>query len=235
MSAKYPSLSPYTYCADNPVKLVDPNGEEIGDFFDGYGRYLGTDGIKDQNVYIVTDETDRKMIISCTRKHRTVSSSQVNVTLSTTKEVLKEACAVYDRTVNNGGDKEEATSYDLSGAKQTYPTGTRTIDIDKTGSVSIHSHLLQLLLGEDGKTYDNLQTPNDLSGDDRTTFKGYDLNVVVGLSNCDSSLPAAVGCQGRIPQAAFYNRDSSLIITMDLSDITKILNYKPKSKCAKRK
>ena len=24
MSDKYPSLSPYTYCADNPVKLVDP-------------------------------------------------------------------------------------------------------------------------------------------------------------------------------------------------------------------
>ena len=29
MSGKYPSLSPYTYCANNPVKLVDPNGEEV--------------------------------------------------------------------------------------------------------------------------------------------------------------------------------------------------------------
>ena len=29
MSDKYASLSPYVYCADNPVKLVDPNGEEI--------------------------------------------------------------------------------------------------------------------------------------------------------------------------------------------------------------
>ena len=27
-SDKYASLSPYTYCANNPVKLVDPNGEE---------------------------------------------------------------------------------------------------------------------------------------------------------------------------------------------------------------
>ena len=29
MSDKYASLSPYAYCADNPVKLVDPNGEDI--------------------------------------------------------------------------------------------------------------------------------------------------------------------------------------------------------------
>ena len=29
MSAKYPSLSPYVYCADNPVKLVDPNGDTV--------------------------------------------------------------------------------------------------------------------------------------------------------------------------------------------------------------
>ena len=29
MSDKYASLSPYVYCADNPVKLVDPNGEDV--------------------------------------------------------------------------------------------------------------------------------------------------------------------------------------------------------------
>ena len=34
MVDKYPNLSPYTYCADNPVRLVDPNGRTI----------VGTDG-----------------------------------------------------------------------------------------------------------------------------------------------------------------------------------------------
>ena len=29
LANKYPSLSPYTYCADNPVKLVDPDGRKV--------------------------------------------------------------------------------------------------------------------------------------------------------------------------------------------------------------
>ena len=29
MADKYPSISPYAYCAWNPVKLVDPDGREI--------------------------------------------------------------------------------------------------------------------------------------------------------------------------------------------------------------
>ena len=54
MSDKYASLSPYVYCANNPVKLVDPNGEEIGDYYDLFGNYLGNDGIDDGKVYVVT-------------------------------------------------------------------------------------------------------------------------------------------------------------------------------------
>jgi RHS repeat-associated protein len=49
MSDKYPSLSPYTYCADNPVKLVDPDGEDwfenelTGDVY--YSKYLTKDDV----------------------------------------------------------------------------------------------------------------------------------------------------------------------------------------------
>ena len=39
MADKYPSLSPYVYCADNPVKLVDPNGEDWYETEDGKMHY----------------------------------------------------------------------------------------------------------------------------------------------------------------------------------------------------
>ena len=39
MSDKYPSLSPYCYTADNPVVLVDPNGNEIRIYYKEKKRY----------------------------------------------------------------------------------------------------------------------------------------------------------------------------------------------------
>ena len=51
MAAKYPSLSPYVYCADNPVRLVDPNGEAWEVNQDGYIRQTGDEN--DHTLYVV--------------------------------------------------------------------------------------------------------------------------------------------------------------------------------------
>lgn len=40
MADKYPSMSPYNYCAGNTVKLVDPDGEEISTHIDEEGNVL---------------------------------------------------------------------------------------------------------------------------------------------------------------------------------------------------
>ena len=61
MSDKYASLSPYVYCADNPVKLVDPNGEDYDVFITGEGAEWVTQQLSDtyQNLNITRDQFGR--------------------------------------------------------------------------------------------------------------------------------------------------------------------------------
>ena len=63
MADKYPSISPYAYCAWNPVRLVDPKGREFADFYDVNGQYLGTDGVNDGRVFVVLDNSEIDRII----------------------------------------------------------------------------------------------------------------------------------------------------------------------------
>ena len=59
MSGKYPSLSPYVYCADNPVKLVDPNGESTQVVDNGDGTYTVVGGnVKDGDNGIYLRKSD---------------------------------------------------------------------------------------------------------------------------------------------------------------------------------
>ena len=58
MADKYPNLSPYAYCAWNPVKLVDPDGEEISPIYDTDGKFLGTDDNGLQGEALIMNKAD---------------------------------------------------------------------------------------------------------------------------------------------------------------------------------
>ena len=64
MSGKYPSLSPYVYCADNPVKLVDPNGEDVSPIYDTHGNFLGTDDEGVSGKAIIMEKENFKQSMS---------------------------------------------------------------------------------------------------------------------------------------------------------------------------
>lgn len=52
LADNYSSLSPYSYCAWNPIKLVDPDGCEIGDYYTRDGKWVGRDKYNDNMVYV---------------------------------------------------------------------------------------------------------------------------------------------------------------------------------------
>ena len=56
MADKYPSISPYSYCAWNPMKLVDPDGREVNPVYDNYGNYLGNTKEGFTGAPIIVDE-----------------------------------------------------------------------------------------------------------------------------------------------------------------------------------
>jgi RHS repeat-associated protein len=59
MADKYPSISPYAYCAWNPVRLVDPDGREVGDYYTRDGKWVGRDKWNDNKVYICDGKDDK--------------------------------------------------------------------------------------------------------------------------------------------------------------------------------
>ena len=73
MSDKYPSLSPYNYCAWNPMKIVDPNGREINPVYDFSGNFLGTDDRGLAGRAIVMDKNKFKQGMS----HQSALSNNV--------------------------------------------------------------------------------------------------------------------------------------------------------------
>lgn len=51
------SFSSYATFKNNPIFFVDPSGAVAGDYYTKEGKHLGSDGIKDDKVYIVGGDT----------------------------------------------------------------------------------------------------------------------------------------------------------------------------------
>ena len=66
MSDKYPSISPYAYCAWNPIKLVDPNGMEINPVYSKEGDLLGNTKEGFTGHPLIMNKNDYEMMMDIT-------------------------------------------------------------------------------------------------------------------------------------------------------------------------
>ena len=227
MVDKYPGVSPYAYCVWNPVRMVDPEGMEHGDYFDIYGNYLGWDGCFDNKVHIVIDGSSIKK-----DKNGLIDQNRVTSLISTTYKTLEATLEVFNRTKENGGKKEESTavvagSITING-KQGY-TGDDgnphcnfpyiTEEQMSLGVTSIHSHTFVI----EGDGYRGAKP----SLDDKILFGACEMNIIVGYisaPNVENAYPYSTDNIG----AAFINSSMKEMATMSMRSIGRIVSNRYK-------
>ena len=106
---KYPTFSPYTYCANNPVKYVDPSGCEIGDYYDLNGKWLGRDRNTDNIAYTATSvskDADGFVISASNKETLPISNSEL---LDRATWVCGESRGSDEKITNRVQNKGDAT------------------------------------------------------------------------------------------------------------------------------
>ncbi|MDR1847688.1 MAG: RHS repeat-associated core domain-containing protein [Bacteroidales bacterium] len=201
---KYPHLSPYVYCANNPVNAIDPNGMEIDGYYNLQGKKIYDDG----------NGRDKKHLV-ITNKNKISNLEGETIIDVPTNETVSKMEGLY------ADDVEKGMAVTIDGNTSKIVTGNRTFitsaqwqpAIDEIGgygnvAYTIHSHPLNHT--PDGSKYGE-STP---SPEDKTHVVGQSgINVVLGyyrsLLGHGTNYGGTPKLQKRI---GFYNKDG-LIVT----------------------
>ena len=106
LAEKYPGVSPYAYCAGNPVNLVDPDGIDpiYAKSFWGSVKLIGDDGNNNEGSYLVKGRIARS-VRKATKEGRFYTgdlSDSKDVMLIPTGQIQQDVQKTVSATINSG-------------------------------------------------------------------------------------------------------------------------------------
>ena len=178
MADKYPNISPYAYCAWNPVKLVDPDGREIwiGDIL--YSANMSSDGY---------DDFSKKAISALNELYKTAEGKLMLDDLITkdisvfiysgyeTENFLSEAPSEsYFNLETNAPGTGEGFVCDISW-NATHSGGQQCVNgIDRNTTLDLADELAHAFDAVNGWAYRYVETSNGSVDIDDGIVNGYD-------------------------------------------------------------
>ena len=106
LAEKYYHISPYAYCAGNPVNMIDPTGLSMDDYYSNVnGKYLGHDGFVSSTSRLISDDSFNEI----KQKYNTTTSVDATKELISNSRIISFAEGQIDDAVQGATDKSRAT------------------------------------------------------------------------------------------------------------------------------
>ncbi len=225
------------------------SAEDPLDYYNNSGDRVGTDGVNDGRKAVVTDNSQARAIKRTDRSGGTTALSTVSSAVVLPSDaVLQESVNVLDRTVANGGLREETSivmnngtvvqgqmgpvptiTNNIQTAPSTLPnlpTGTTIADVEAT----IHSHPTTVQQVGSMIYPQSANNPSTGPGTDQTTFRQFGTNIIVGpLGNVNASSVTTnpngtLNIPNRTNGAVIYDSNSTPRVELKRSTLINIIN-----------